>query len=98
MDHPSYLFIANSHPVARNVLIQPERATGSLKHMRHASFTILPGSTKFPAYSVDVYSPAPAKCIPEAPLIATLDFARFHRATAPKFKRNSCPSLQEGVL
>jgi hypothetical protein len=61
MDHPSYLFIANSHPVARHVLIQPERATGSLKYMRHASFTILPGSTKFPAYSVDVYSPAPAK-------------------------------------
>jgi hypothetical protein len=28
--------------------------------MSCAFFTILPGSTKFPAHSVDVYSPAPA--------------------------------------
>jgi len=31
MDHPSYLFIANSHPVARNVLIQPETSVGVVK-------------------------------------------------------------------
>jgi hypothetical protein len=68
--------------------------------MSYASFTILPGSTKFPAHSVDVYSPAPAKCIPEALLIATLDSARFHRASAifPNSNATPAPFFQEGVL
>jgi hypothetical protein len=62
--------------------------------MSYAFFTILPGSTKFPAHSVDVYSPAPAKCMPEALLIAT-GFCSFPSGICniPKFKRNPCPSL-----
>lgn len=47
--------------------------------MGYVFFTDLPASTKFPVHSVDVYSPARAKCIPEALPSATLDSARFIR-------------------
>jgi hypothetical protein len=65
--------------------------------MGYVFFTDLLASTRFLVHSVDVYSPARAKCIPEALPIATVDSARFiGQLQSSSSDATSAPLFQEG--
>ncbi|WP_271577713.1 hypothetical protein [Bradyrhizobium sp. CCBAU 11361] len=67
--------------------------------MGYAFFTDLLASTRFPVHSVDVSSPARAKCIPEALPLATLDSARFiGQLQASSSDAPPAPLFQEGGI
>ena len=67
--------------------------------MGYVFFTDLLASTKFPVHSVDAYSPARAKCIPEARPLAALDSARFiGQLQSSSSDATPAPSFQEGGL